>query len=161
MSVCISILLLAVTYFEIARRKLLLLSVVCYVLHGDDVILLFQLLFVAEHHVEHLEGCKERRDEEEEEIGQQSRSALFVHAVTDKLGDPTKHLHYEPHLKDLAAEQVLLSVQVRDGDCDLCGQETGERGHHTSDQIAPQVEAANDQPDCGRCFGHVLTFDGV
>ena len=60
--------------------------------------------------------------------------------MTDELRDPAEHLETNPHLESVAAEQVLLSVEVADHECSLLSHETEDHGRRASDNVDVEVE---------------------
>lgn len=141
-----SVLLLACAELELARFQTLFLPIVSDVLINYDVQLLLLLLFISENHVEHLEGHEEGSEEQEHNVGEYCGRTLLEDSVTNELRDPAEQLKTHPHLKSVAAEQVLLSVEVADHDCNLARHEATNHGRSATDHIDIEVEAADDKP---------------
>lgn len=81
--------------------------------------------------------------------------------MTHELSDPAEGLQTEPHLEDLAAKQVFLSVEVRDYVRNLCRCKSTKHGDDARDQVALDVEAADDEPADNRSTSDELSFNQV
>lgn len=141
--------LLACAELELTRFQTLFLSIVSDILVNYDVELLLLLLFVSKDHVEHLEGHEEGSEEQEHHVGEYCGRTLLEDSVTNELRDPAEQLKTHPHLESVAAEQVLLSVEVADHDCNLARHEAKQHGRSATDHIDVEVETADDKPHSG------------